>query len=103
MSKPLVVSIPHNLGRAEAMRRLQGGMGSLKSQFGDKVASIDESWNGDRMDFSVGAMGQKVSGHLEVMEDQVRVEVQLPWILAMVAEKAKTFIQKQGTLLLEKK
>jgi len=27
----------------------------------------------------------------------------LPWILAMIAEKAKTFIQKQGTLLLEKK
>jgi hypothetical protein len=103
MSKPLVVSIPHNLGKAEAMRRLQGGMSGLKSQFGDKVASINETWSGDRMDFRVGAMGQNVSGHLDVMEDQVRVELQLPWILAMVAEKAKSFIQKQGTLLLEKK
>lgn len=103
MSKPLVVSIPHNLGKAEAMRRLQGGIGGLKSQFGDKVAAINETWAGDRMDFRVGAMGQNVSGHLDVMEDQVRVEVQLPWILAMVAEKAKSFIQKQGTLLLEKR
>ena len=103
MSKPLVVSIPHNLGKAEALRRLQGGMSGLKSQFGDKVASINETWAGDRMDFRVGAMGQNVSGHLNVMEDQVRVELQLPWILAMVAEKAKSFIQKQGTLLLEKK
>jgi hypothetical protein len=48
-------------------------------------------------------MGQNVNGHLEVMQDQVRVEVQLPWILAVIAEKAKTFIQKQGTLMLEKK
>ena len=103
MAKPLIVSIPHNLGRAEATRRLQGCMSSVKSQFGDKVASIHETWSGDRMDFRVGAMGQNVSGHLEVMEEQVRVEVQLPWILAMIAEKAKTFIQKQGTLLLEKK
>ena len=103
MAKPLVVSIPHNLGQAEAQRRLQGGMTSLKSQFGDKVASIDESWSANRMDFRVGAMGQNVDGHLEVMQDYVRVEVQLPWILAMIAEKAKTFIQKQGTLLLEKK
>lgn len=103
MSKPLVVSIPHNLGKAEALRRLHGGMSSLKSQFGDKIASIDESWAGDRMDFRVGAMGQNVSGNVQVMEEQVRVEVQLPWILAMVAEKAKTFIQKQGTLMLEKK
>jgi Putative polyhydroxyalkanoic acid system protein (PHA_gran_rgn) len=103
MSKPLVVSIPHNLGKGEAVRRLQGGLSGLKSQFGDKVASINETWAGDRMDFRVGAMGQNISGHLDVMEDQVRVEVQLPWILAVVAEKAKSFIQKQGTLLLEKK
>jgi hypothetical protein len=55
------------------------------------------------MDFRVGAMGQTVNGHLEVFEEQVKVEVQLPWLLAMVAEKAKNFIQKQGTLMLEKK
>jgi hypothetical protein len=103
MAKPLIVSIPHNLGQDEAMRRLHGGMTSLKTQFGDKVASINETWSGNRMDFHVGAMGQNVSGHLEVMQDQVRVEIQLPWILAMVAEKAKTFIQRQGTLMLEKK
>jgi hypothetical protein len=98
MSKPLVVSLPHNLGKTEATRRLQGGLTQLKSQFGDKIATIQETWTGDRMDFRVGAMGQTINGFLDV-----RVEVQLPWILAMVAEKAKTFIQKQGTLMLEKK
>ncbi|HZH53818.1 MAG TPA: polyhydroxyalkanoic acid system family protein [Microvirga sp.] len=103
MSKPLVVSIPHNLGKAEAKRRLQGGLTQLKSQFGDKIASVDETWAEDRMDFRVGAMGQSIHGHLQVFEEQVRVEVQLPWLLAMVAEKAKNFIQKQGTLMLEKK
>ena len=64
-------------------------MTSLKSQFGDKVASINETWSGNRMDFHVGAMGQNVSGHLEVMQDRVRVEVQLPWILAMLRRKAR--------------
>jgi hypothetical protein len=103
MSKPLIVSIPHNLGKEEALRRLRGGVTRLKSQFGDKIASVDETWSGDRMDFRVGAMGQTVNGHLDVQQDQVRVEVQLPWLLAMVAEKAKNFIQKQGTLMLEKK
>ena len=103
MSKPLIVSIPHSLGKAEATRRLQGGVGQLKSQLGDKVATIEEQWAGDRMSFRVGAMGQTVTGHLDVMEDSVRVEVQLPWMLAMMAEKAKGYIQKQGTLMLEKK
>jgi hypothetical protein len=103
MTKPLIVSIPHALGKAEAKRRLQGGVSQLKTQFGAHIASFDEEWANDRMSFRVGLMGQQVSGQLEVLDDAVRVEVQLPWILAMVAEKAKSFIQKQGTLMLEKK
>jgi hypothetical protein len=75
----------------------------MKNQFSGQIASFDEQWANDRMSFRVGAMGQTVSGHLEVADDAVRVEVQLPWILSVVAEKAKGFIQKQGTLMLEKK
>jgi hypothetical protein len=103
MTKPLIVSIPHSLGKAEATRRLQGGVSRMKSQFSGQIASFDERWSEDRMEFTVGAMGQTVTGHLDVLEDAVRVELQLPWILAMVAEKAKVFVQKQGTLMLEKK
>lgn len=103
MSKPLVVLIPHNLGKQEATRRLQGGMGNLRSTFGNKLTSVDDKWTDDRMDFRVVAMGQSVSGNLEVMDESVRVEVQLPWLLAVIAEKAKAMIQKQGQLMLEKK
>jgi hypothetical protein len=103
MSKPLVVLIPHALGKAEASRRLQGGVGRLKSQFAGHIASFDEQWAQDRMAFRVGAMGQTIAGHLEVLEDSVRVEVQLPWILSVIADKARGFIEKQGQLMLEKK
>ena len=103
MSKPVVVSIPHQLGKEEALRRLQGGMGRLRSQFGDKLGTIEDTWTGDHADFRVSVLGQSVTGGVDVMESEVRVEVQLPWMLAMVAEKAKGLIQKQGTLLLEKK
>jgi hypothetical protein len=103
MTKPLIVSIPHSLGKVEAVRRLQHGVSQMKSQLGDKIASFDEQWASDRMSFRVGAMGQTIDGHLEVMEDSVRVEVQLPWILSIVAEGVKTFVRKQGTLMLEKK
>jgi putative polyhydroxyalkanoate system protein len=103
MTKPLIVSIPHSLGRAEAERRLRAGVGQLKTQFGDKIATVEEQWQGDRMSFRVGAMGQTIDGHLDVLEDSVRVEVQLPWILSVIADKARGFIQKQGQLLLEKK
>jgi hypothetical protein len=103
MSKPVVVSIPHQLGTEEARRRLQEGTGRLRAQFGDKIGTIEDSWTGDHADFRVSVLGQTVTGGLDVMPDHVRVEVQLPWMLAMVAEKAKGLIQKQGTLMLEKK
>lgn len=103
MSKPLVVVIPHQLGRDGARRRLQDGVGTLKAKFGDKVTSIDERWTGDHLDLDVKALGQSVSSGLDIAEDHVRVEVQLPWILAVIAEKAKGYIEKEGQLLLEKK
>ena len=103
MSKPVVVSIPHQLGKEEALRRLQTGTGKLRSQFGDKLGTIEDTWTGDHADFRVSVLGQTVTGGLDVMPNYVRVEVQLPWMLAMIAEKAKGLIQKQGTLMLEKK
>jgi putative polyhydroxyalkanoate system protein len=103
MTKPVVVSIPHQLGKEEARRRLQGGVGRLRDQFGDKLGHIEDTWAGDHADFRVSVLGQSVAGALDVTESEVRVEVQLPWMLAMVAEKAKGLIQKQGTLMLEKK
>ena len=103
MSKPLVVLIPHQLGREGARRRLVDGVDQLKSKFGDKVTSVDERWVGDHLDVAVKALGQSVAAGLDVEEDHVKVEVQLPWMLAMIAEKAKSYIQKEGTLLLEKK
>lgn len=103
MSKPLVVTIPHQLGRAGARQRLESGVETLKAKFADKIGSVDERWSGDRLDVDIKAMGQSVSGSLDVGEDQVRVEVQLPWMLAMIAEKARSYIEKEGQLLLDKK
>lgn len=103
MSKPLVVVIPHQLGREGARKRLESGVASLKEKFGETIASVDERWSGDRLDVSVRAVGQNVTAGLDVGDQEVRVEVQLPWMLALIAEKARGYIEKEGQLLLEKK
>ncbi|HMO29569.1 polyhydroxyalkanoic acid system family protein [Enterovirga sp.] len=103
MSKPLVVVIPHQLGLAGAHQRLDAGIEMLKTKFGTQISSVESSWTGDHLDLVVKAVGQSVTAALDVAEDSVRVEVQLPWMLAMIAEKAKSMIQKEGQLLLDKK
>jgi len=43
------------------------------------------------------------SGSIDVAEDCVRLEVFLPWLLAMLAEGLQPLIRREGSLLLEKK
>ena len=103
MSKPLTVSLPHSLGREEAKRRIQQGMGQAQASLGNGLAKIEAPWTGDRMDLKLGVMGQSVTGHVEVLDETVRLEVHLPWALRLFAEKARGVIESQGRLMLEKK
>jgi hypothetical protein len=103
MPKPVVVSIPHKLGRDEARRRLTSGFGRIREEIGGKAVAFEERWEGDRLHFLAGAFGQKVSGRADILDDSVRIEVDLPWILASIAESLHHRIRKAGTLLLERK
>ena len=103
MSKPLVVSIPHRLGKAEAMRRLKSGLGNVRANYSHLFAVQEESWTGDRLQFRVSALGQVASGTIDVADDHVNLQVFLPWLLAKVAAAIQPLVRKEGTLLLEKK
>jgi putative polyhydroxyalkanoic acid system protein len=101
MSAPLVVSIPHRLGREEAARRLKSGLGRAAASI--PVMNVEEErWEGDRLNFRIRALGQVATGLVDVGEDQVRVEVVLPWLLQRFAEIAQATIRKRGQLLLTK-
>jgi Putative polyhydroxyalkanoic acid system protein (PHA_gran_rgn) len=102
MAAPLIVSIPHRLGREEATRRLKAGLTRAVSSI--PVLTVDEErWEQDRMIFRVRALGQAASGHLDVADDHVRLEVTLPWLLQRFAEVAQVAIRNRGNLLLTKR
>jgi hypothetical protein len=102
MSTPLVVSLPHRLGREEARRRLKSGLTNAAASM--PMLKVDEErWDGDRMIFRVRALGQSAAGRVDVAEDHVRVEVTLPWLLQKFAEKAQAAIKSRGNLLLTKR
>jgi hypothetical protein len=103
MSKPLVVSIPHRLGKEEALRRLKSGLGSASANFGHVFKIEQEIWTGPHLQYRISALGQVAIGSIDVAEDYVRLEVVLPWLLAKVAETLQPPIRKESTLLLEKK
>src|ERR1700730_15724916 len=103
MTKPLVVSIPHRLGKDEAVRRLQNGLGNAQANFGHLLKVQEETWTGNHLQFRVSALGQVASGNIDVGEGLVRLEVPRPCLLAKVAEAIQPLIRKEGVLMLEKK
>jgi putative polyhydroxyalkanoate system protein len=106
VARPVTVNIPHKLGKQEARRRIDEGFGRLRQQMTGGVAGMvtfQERWEGDRLHFEGSGLGQKMTGRLDVLPDSVRVEVDLPEILAAMADLITGRLQKEGQKLLEKK
>ena len=88
MREPLIVTVSHRLGRDEAKRRLDAGLGHIREQLAAFVSSLDYTWATDyRLDFSVAAMRQGIKGRIEVEDQIVRVEIRLPLLLRIVASR----------------
>jgi hypothetical protein len=103
MSAPLVVSIPHRLGQQEATRRLKAGLQRARTDFSHLITVEEETWSGEQVILRLRALGQSCNGTLAVLENELRLEVQLPWLLAALAGKFVPTLRREATLLLEKK
>jgi hypothetical protein len=102
MNKPIVVDLPHKLGAEEAKRRMQGGIGKLKNHI-PGGGQVESSWDGDRMNLRVQAMGQEVVGHIDVHETKVRLELTLPAIFSLFSTTVEGLLRSRGSELLEDK
>ncbi|KRE16968.1 hypothetical protein ASE63_14775 [Bosea sp. Root381] len=103
MAKPVTITVSHDLGREGALTRLRDGIDRIRDRLGlVTMQLVEERWEGDSLHFGVAALGYTVHGRLDVEQAQVRVEVMLPWVLAVFAEKLKIGVEKQGQILLEK-
>lgn len=100
MEKPIVIDLPHSLGVEEAKRRVQRGVGRLSSHI-PGGAQVDSRMEGDRMHLRVRAMGQAISGTIDIMETKVRLEMMLPAFLAMFAGKIEGLLRGKAAEVLE--
>ena len=107
MGTPITVTVPHQLGRAEARRRIESGFAQMLAALpggampgGARKSS--ERWEGDRLDFSVVTLGQTIAGAVDVGDAAVTIEVVLPGVLGIIARGLQGRLRQAGTLLLTK-
>src|SRR5688572_8291332 len=102
MPTPITLSIPHQLGRAEARRRIETGFAKVVDVVPGSPSTCNQRWEGDRLIFNVAAMGQNVSGVITVLDATVAMEIELPGVLGMIAGGFKDRLRKVGQKLLTK-
>ncbi len=103
MPAPITINIPHQLGRVEAHRRIEAGFAKLVNLLPGKTGACSERWDGDQLTFSAAALGQSVSGVITVFDAVVTMQIELPGVLGVLANKLKDRLHKAGQLLLTKK
>jgi putative polyhydroxyalkanoic acid system protein len=90
------------LGRQEARRRLDRGIGRLEGELGALLSGLDHHWQGDTLNFTASAMWQRITGRIEMLDDAVRVEIELPWVMQFLRDTITKRVRGRGVALLEK-
>ena len=106
MARPITINIPHSLGKVEARHRIASGFGRIREQLTGGVLGMitfQERWDEDQLHFDGSGLGQKLTGRLDVGEDAVQMHLDLPEILAAIADRIIRASQEAGRKLLEKK
>lgn len=92
----ITVTVPHDLGVETAKKRLAERIEALRREYVDKIAQSEVSWAGDVATIRVAALGQTATATMTVLPDMVRIEVQLPWLLAKLAGTVQGFISQNA-------
>jgi len=92
--------IPHTLSAEDAKSRLERFSESIKTKFQDQAKDIEQSWNGNVLSFGFKTMGMKISGNIEVGEEQLKVDSDIPFAAMMFKGKIESAMKEQlGRLL----
>jgi hypothetical protein len=96
------MSIPHQFTREEAKKKVEELIANIQQDYGGMFGRVEKRWEGDRMTFSVSAMGVTLGGNVQVDDRAAHVDIPLSGPLAVMASDLKNQIEHEAKMLLEK-
>lgn len=96
------VALPHSLDRAEVRSRLSENSHKIAGHIPGGLANVTTEWkNDDLMQMDITAMGQTVSGQIEVEDDQVVINLEVPLALSFFKSTIEEAVRSTGPKLLK--
>jgi hypothetical protein len=98
----LTISVPHQLGKQEAIERLKRGF-MQASALAPVVRIEEQNWSSNELTFKVRPFGQIASASAQVSDGEVTFKIVLPPLLRSVAALLSNKFKSRAQVLLEKK
>jgi hypothetical protein len=99
MSK-LALNIPHAQTQEEALSRIKQLLSRLQEEQKGTVTNVQENWDGPNGSFSFSAKGFNIAGNIEVKENEVYLESDLPFAVSLFKGQIASMITEKATALL---
>lgn len=94
------VTVPHELGKDEALRRIKAILGKAQGDGGGRLSDVQETWTGDGGSYSFKVAGFKVSGSIEVRDTDVEIDVNYPLAARPFKETIETTLRDRAESVL---
>ncbi len=89
------ITVPHELGQAEASSRLQGFTNKIKEKYADQIKDLEEEIGENSGRFSFKTMGAKISGDIAISDSEVNLNCDMPFVLAMFKGRIESEMRTQ--------
>ncbi len=100
MSRTITITVPHQLPQEEARRRIQAGLEDFRRQ--QTLVQVAEHWTGNHVEADCRALGQSITGRADVEAGRVVIQIDLPWLLAMLADRIRPQVEERARKQLER-
>lgn len=95
------VTLPHSLTKEEVRRRMHKHADEIGSFFPAGLAKVTTGWpTEDRMTITAEVMGQSIPGGVEIRENDVVIEMDLPLLFSVMRGPLEAAVKKEGGRLL---
>jgi hypothetical protein len=88
------VRVPHELSQEDVKERLNGFVDIIGEKMKDKVSDLEQSWDGDTVNFRFKTFGIPLSGKIAVAEKELLVDGELPFTAMMFKGQIESTIHK---------
>ncbi len=96
----LDIAVPHQLPQEEALTRVKNLLAQVQEDQKHLIDDLSEEWDGNNASFSFNAKGFSLAGNIQVNENDVTIQGDLPFMLSFFKGKIEEVIKNKAAAIL---